>query len=737
MADTVRAPYGDEELIIETGKLAKQASGAVTVQYGGTMILATAVVAPEPSPRSWLPLFVEYREKTYAAGKIPGGFFRREGRPSEREVLIARMIDRPIRPLFPAHYRNEVQIIVSVLSADQENEIDVPSMIGASAALMISEIPFGRPLGAVRVGYVDGEFLLNPTYSRLEESELDIVVSGMRDGVVMLCGTAKEASEELMADAVRFGQEALQTSIDLQKDLVSMVGKVKLEVPPVEVDSGLKEAVIELMEADINRILFAPVKAERVEITRNLLHSIVERLQEEYPEREQDIRSLFDKEVERRFREAVIKEKRRADNRGLNEVRPITCEVGMLPRAHGSALFSRGETQALVAATLGTSRDKQKLDELTGESFKRFMLHYNFPPFSVGEVKPIRGPGRREIGHGALAESALEGITPSEEEFPYTIRLVSDILESNGSSSMAAVCGGMMALLDAGVPVKELIAGVSIGLIQEEDESLLLTDIMGLEDYYGDMDFKVAGTVKGITAWQMDMKIPGVSPDLVWRALVQAKDARLEILEKMKATLAEPREDISIYAPRITQIKVDPEKIREIIGPGGKVIRNITATTGAEIEVEDDGTVTIAAVESEAARKAIEMIEAITADVEVGTLYDGTVMRIVNFGAFVEILPGKEGLVRISEIANERIDKVEDVLKEGDVIKVKCIEVDSMNRINLSKLEADIELGLVERRTRRDTRDSGDKKSYRPRQSGDNRGGGGGRPPRRGGRDRR
>ena len=695
MIEHVRETIGERELCIETGRMAKQAHGSVTISYGGTVLLVAAVQGPPREGIDFFPLTIEYREKTYAAGRIPGNFFRREGRPTEKEVLTARLVDRPLRPLFPDGYRNEVQVIATVLSADQENDPDILAMVGASAALLLSEIPFSKAVGAVRVGWAEGQFILNPTLAELETSKLDLVVAGTEHGVVMVEGSASELSETLMVDAVEFGHRALQTSVKLQTELAERLGVEKIRVEAPARDEALAAELEKRAAEEMNHVLTVKEKRLRQQARDNLLTEVQTQLAVDYPEKEAEIAALFEDYERRRVREMILRDKRRVDGRGLTDIRPITCEVGLLPRAHGSALFTRGETQALVATTLGTARDEQKLDELTGESFRNFMMHYNFPPFSVGEVKPIRGPGRREIGHGALAERALRGMMPGAEAFPYTVRIVSDILESNGSSSMATVCGGSLSLMDAGVPIKAPVAGIAMGLVEEDGEVAILTDILGLEDHLGDMDFKVSGTAEGITAFQMDVKSEGISRDTLGRALEQGREARLSVLDTMNSTIRAPRQEISKYAPRILQIIIPVEKIGEVIGPGGKVVRDITAKTGAEINIEDDGTVTIADSDKEAAERALQMINQIIAEAEVGKIYKGRVTRIINIGAFVEVLPGKEGLVHISELADHHVKRVEDVVKVGDEIQVKCIEIDGQNRVNLSKVAAERELGLI------------------------------------------
>lgn len=686
----VSALIGNRELIIETGKMAKQSDGAVTVQYGGTIVLATVVATHQPDEnKDYFPLTVDYRERTYAAGKIPGGYFKREGRPSEKEILTSRLIDRPLRPLFPKDYRNEVQIMVTVLSADGENNPDILAMIGASTALMISPLPFTLPVGAVRVGSVEGQFLMNPTYQETEQGVLDLVVAGTEEKMIMLESGAKEISEEEMLKAILAGQKELQTAIRLQKELQAKVGKPKVQVESLKIPQEVYQKVTAIVQGQFEKIFDLGTKEEREEKITELYQKVLAQFDPTSADfKEADIRYVFDELEKKRVREIILKEKRRPDGRGFQEFREITCEVGTLPRTHGSALFTRGQTQSLAVATLGTKADEQMIDALEGELSKRFMLHYNFPPFSVGEVGPNRGPGRREIGHGALAERALKAVMPTEEEFPYTVRLVSDILESNGSSSMASVCGATLALMDAGVPIKAPVGGVAIGLVTEGKNWQLLTDIAGIEDHLGDMDFKAAGTEGGITSLQMDLKIAGISEEILRKALEQSKEARLAILEKMKQAISAPRKELSAYAPRITTLHINPAKIGEVIGPGGKVIRKIVEETGAKIEIEDDGRVLIASLDPKASEAAIARVKAIVEEPEVGKIYQGRVRKIMNFGAFCEILPGTDGLVHISEIAEGYVKSVEDHLKLGDVIPVKVISIDNEGKVNLSIVQA-------------------------------------------------
>ena len=685
MTYTMKTEIGSKDLIIETGTVAKQAGGAVTVQYGETVILATVVVSEEPRDQDWFPLFVEYREKAYAAGKIPGGFFKREGRPMEKEVLSARLVDRPIRPLFPEGFRNEVQVYISVLSTDQENDADVLGMIGASAALSISDAPFDGPIAAVRVGRLGDEIVINPTFSQLEDSDLDLVVAGTAENIIMFEGKAKEIPEEVILKALAAARPALSQLIDLQNELVSQCGKPKRIFEPAPTDQELIAAVKEQVGDRMAQINTTEAKEERKQLLKELRESTFEALSERFPEREGEIASAIEEIEKADIRQRIVTDGRRVDGRQLDEIRPISCQVSVLPRTHGSALFTRGQTQSLAVTTLGTKMDEQKIDALEGESWKSYMLHYNFPPFSVGEVRPIRGPGRREIGHGALAERAIQTVIPTDESFPYTIRIVSDILESNGSSSMATVCAGSLSLMDAGVPVKSGVAGVAIGLVQEDGKTALLTDILGLEDHLGDMDMKVTGTRNGITAVQMDLKISGIDEDVLAQALERARAARSTILDVMDETISAPRQELSPYAPRIISMKIDPEKIGAVIGPGGKIIRKITEETGAQIDIDDDGTITIASTDPEGGPKAAEIIKELTADVEEGQIYTGKVVKITDFGAFVEILPGRDGLLHISQLDHHRVEKVQDVVKVGDEVKVKVLEVDDGGKIRLSR----------------------------------------------------
>ncbi|MBW2056023.1 MAG: polyribonucleotide nucleotidyltransferase [Deltaproteobacteria bacterium] len=688
MEKKLSTEVGGKTLTIETGKVAKQADGSAMVWLGETVVLVTAVSSDKTRPGiDFFPLTVNYQEMTYAAGRIPGGFFKREGRPSDRETLASRFIDRTIRPLFPKGFKNETQIIATVLSADQENDPAVMAIVGASAALVISDIPFLGPIGGVRVGRVDGSLICNPTTSELERSDIDLIIAGNREGITMVEGGGSQVREEEMLEALLFGYESLAPTLEIQDRLASLVGRPKREVPQVD-DREWVEKVKSYAAGALQEAYRIRGKLER----QSRLNEVVERTVEELAGEDEEARErVLDavKTVERSLvREAMLRTNRRIDGRGFSDIRPISCEVGILPRTHGSGLFTRGETQVLAVTTFGTAADEQKIESITGESYKTFMLHYNFPPFCVGETAMLRAPSRREIGHGALAERAILPVLPSDEEFPYTIRMVSEVLESNGSSSMATVCGGSLSLMDAGVPIKAAVAGIAMGLVKEGDRVEILSDILGDEDHLGDMDFKVAGTERGVTALQMDIKVPGISREILERALGQAREGRLYILEKMNETIAEPRAEISVYAPRITTIHIKPEKIRDVIGPGGKNIRAIIEETGVKIDVEDSGMVTIASPDKEAVEEAIAMVKKLTQEVEVGALYLGKVKRVLDFGAIVEIFPGVDGLVHISQIANERIRAVSDVLKEGDEVLVKVLEVEHNGRIRLSRKAA-------------------------------------------------
>src|SRR5262245_21808762 len=694
MVKKVELDFHGRPLSIEVGRLAKQADGAALVRYGETVVLVTAVAAKDLKlDTDFFPLTVDYQEKTFAAGKIPGGFFKREGRPSEKEILTCRLIDRSIRPLFAEGLRCETQVIATVLSADWENDPDVVAMLGTSVALHLSDIPFNGPLAGVRIGRIGGRWVMNPTQSQLEESDTDIFLSGSRDGIVMVEGGAKIVPEGEILEALFAGHEAIQPLIQIQEELRRELGKAKRQVPLAELDHGVVRRVEELALTKLKQALEVAEKLERYKRIAEVKSETLAQALVEFPEKQKDIKGAFEELKRKVFRGLVIHQERRIDGRGLRDVRPITCEVEVLPRTHGSALFTRGETQALVVATLGTASDEQRVDALIGEHFKKFMLHYNFPPFSVGEVKFLRGPGRREIGHGNLAERALIPVLPMDESFPYTIRIVAEILESNGSTSMASVCGGSLSLMDAGVPVSAPVAGIAMGLIKEGEHVRVLSDILGDEDHLGDMDFKVAGTPDGVTSFQMDIKISGVNREIMDQALHQAKEGRMHILSIMNNTLGAARTNVSGHAPRIITIHVKPDKIREIIGPGGKVIRGIIEATGVKMDVEDDGSVTIASTDEAASKTAIEMVQRIAAEAEIGKTYKGTVRKIVEFGAFVEILPGTDGLVHISQLAPERVRKVSDVLKEGDEVMVKVLEIDRSGKIRLSRKEALQETG--------------------------------------------
>ncbi len=676
---------GGRVLTIETRKLAEQASGAVTVRYGDTVVLVTACVSDEPREGiDFLPLTVDYEERLYAAGKIPGGFIRREGRPSQEATLVSRLTDRPLRPLLPKAWRKDIQLIVTVLSADQENDPNTLAVIGGSAVLAISEVPFDGPVGAVNVGYIDNELVLNPTLAQLEDSLLDLVVASTKEAIVMVEAGAREVSEDIVIEAIKFGHEANQDIIKLQEQLRQACGKPKAEAPSSESDPEVISAISPIIDQGLGQALSLSEKSQREEVLGELKKECVEQLGESFPE--ENILAAFEAKVGTEIRANILEKAQRLNGRSLTEVRPISCEIGLLPRTHGSALFTRGQTQVLAIATLGSTRKRQQLDGLGIEETKRFIHHYNFPPFSSGEVKRVGSPGRREIGHGALAERALIPVLPEEEEFPYTIRLVSEVLSSGGSTSMASVCAASLSLMDAGIPVKRAVAGIAIGLVTDEKGNhAILTDIEGIEDAYGDMDFKVAGTAEGITSLQLDIKLKGIDSEILKEALVQARDARMSILDVMKQTIASSRPEISPYAPRVYKIMVEPDKIGSVIGTGGKTIRAISEETKATIDIDSDGSVMIHAPDEEAARKAIAMIENLTKDVEVGSIYTGKVTRLLNFGAMVEILPGKEGLVHISELADHRVASVGDVVKVGDDITVKVVGIDELGRINLSR----------------------------------------------------
>jgi polyribonucleotide nucleotidyltransferase len=683
--------FAGRPLILESGRMARLADGSCTVQFGETVVLCTAVAQDNPTHLPFFPLTVEYKERTYAAGKIPGGFIKREGRPSDKEILSARLIDRPLRPLFPDGFANETQIIVYVISADQENDADVMALTGASLALNMSRIPFAGPVAAVRIGRIQGQWVLNPTFQQLEYSDLDVIVSGSEDAITMVEGGALEVPEEEIAEGLVVAHNAIRELIGMQKELLAELDEPqKMEWTPKALDPALRERVEGMIGGRVGEALRIADKHERMDAIRAIRTEISEALAEEFPDADRDVGSILRDAEKREMREMILSEGKRSDGRGTDEVRPITVEVGVLPRTHGSALFTRGQTQALGVTTLGTQGDEQAYDtvDYATQQKKSFMLHYNFPPFSTGEAKPIRGTSRREVGHGALAERALEAMLPPFDEFPYTIRVVSDVLESNGSSSMASVCAGSLSLMDAGVPMRAPVAGVAMGLIKEGDRVAVLTDILGSEDALGDMDFKVAGTREGVTSIQMDIKIEGLTIELMREALQKANRARMHILDRMDEALPAPREELSRYAPRIITVKVDPAKIGEIIGPKGKTIRGIQEATGATINIDDDGTVTIASVSGEGGERARKIIAGMTQEPEVGLIYEGTVKSTTTFGAFVEILPGTEGLLHISELQSGRVDKTEDVVKKGDVVQVKLLSIDEKGRLRLSRKAA-------------------------------------------------
>lgn len=677
---------GGRTLTMEIGKIAKQANGAVLVRYGDTAVVVAATGTKTPREGvDFFPLTVDFEEKMYAVGKIPGGFIKREGRPAETAILTSRLIDRPIRPMFPEGYHNDVQIVATAVSVDPDNAPDIPAMIGASCALSISDIPFEGPIAGVRVGMIDGQYIINPTIEQAKVSRLNLAVAGTKDAILMVEAGAKEICEDEMLDAIWFGHEEIKKLVEWQEKIMAEVGKPKMEVPVYEPPAELAAEIEAYGAEQLKAALMDANKLEREENVARIKAEIADAFMEKYPDNAKDVAYITQKLVKKIVRRTISVDKIRPDGRALDEVRPVTCEVGLLARPHGSALFTRGQTQILNVLALAPLSEAQTLDGLGVELTKRYIHHYNFPPYSVGETKPLRSPGRREIGHGALAERALLPVIPSEEEFPYAIRLVSETLESNGSSSMGSVCASTLSLMDAGVPIKAPVAGVAMGLVKDGDYFTILTDIQGLEDALGDMDFKVAGTKNGITAIQMDIKIDGINKEIFKQALAQAKRGREHIMGIMLDCIAEPRKELSKYAPKITTIHVDPEKISKIIGPGGKTIKKIVEETGAKIDIEEDGRVYIAAVNSEEAAKAIDMINGITAEAEVGKVYTGKVTRLMAFGAFVEILPGKEGLVHISQLSTERVNKVEDVVSVGDEIVVKVTEIDQKGRINLSR----------------------------------------------------
>lgn len=690
MKEIVEVELGGRKFRLETGEMAKQASGAVLVSYGDTVVLVTAVGDEKIREGvDFLPLSVDYMEKGFAVGRIPGGFFRREiGRPSERETLISRLIDRPIRPLFPKKYRNEIQVIATVLSADPDNDPDTVAIVGASAALEISPIPFQGPIGAVRVGRSNGEMVINPTAAQVENSDFNLVVAGNRQGIVMVEGSAEFVNEDHLLEALYFAHESIQPILDMQEKLKSLCGKSKIVFEPPEEDRSVAARVAELSQNRIEEANKIVAKEQRYEMRRAMVQEVMKELGSDFAEREAQIREIIENLEKKFVREMILTRKSRIDGRGLSDIRTIDCQVGILPRTHGSGLFTRGETQVLSAVTLGSAADEQKIEALAGDEYKNFMLHYNFPPYCVGETRFLRGPSRREIGHGALAERTIKAVMPSHEDFPYTVRVVAEVLESNGSSSMASVCASSLALMDAGVPLKTAVAGIAMGLIMEDERVAILSDILGDEDHLGDMDFKVTGSPEGVVALQMDIKVAGVTRDVMRQALYQAREGRLSILEKMNQTIPAPREELSPYAPRVITIEIHPDKIRDIIGPGGKVIRNIIAETHTKIDVEDDGKVTIMSPDLAGCEKAVEIIEKLTAEAEVGSLYLGKVRKITDFGAFVEILPGTDGLIHISQLDYKRVQQVRDVLNEGDEVLVKVLEIDRDGRIRLSRKAA-------------------------------------------------
>jgi polyribonucleotide nucleotidyltransferase len=681
--------FGGRSFSIESGKVAKQANGSVMVQYGETVVLVTAVASEKKREGlDFIPLTVNYLEMTYAAGRIPGGFFKREGRPTDRETLISRFIDRPLRPLFPKGFQNEVQIIATVLSADQDNDPSILGMIGASSALVLSDIPFDGPIAGAKVGRIDGEFVLNPTHEELEMSDIDLFVAGSENAIIMVEGSAKEVKEEEILEAILFGHRSLKPVIALQEEMKSATGVTPREFELQRPETTLYEKVSAVAQEKLKETFQITEKGKRMERLEEIVQSTFQELPAEDEPSQKMARIALEEVYRKLVRKLISEKKQRIDGRALSQIRPITCEVGILPRTHGSALFTRGETQVLAVVTFGTSEDEQKINSLTGETYKSFMLHYNFPPFSTGEVSPLRSPSRREIGHGALAEKAILPVLPSNENFPYTIRIVSEVLESNGSSSMATVCGSSLSLMDAGVPIKAPVAGIAMGLIVEDGESIVLSDILGDEDHLGDMDFKVAGTSEGVTAIQMDIKIRGISKEILRKVLDQAREGRFHILSRMNETISEPRKDLSRHAPRIVSLQVKQEKIRDVIGPGGKNIRAIVDQTGVKVDVEDSGLVKLASANYESIEKAIYMIKRLTQEVEVGALYTGKVVRILNFGAIVELFPGTDGLVHISQLAESHVKEVSDVLKEGDEVLVKVIDIDPQGRIRLSRKAA-------------------------------------------------
>lgn len=689
MIRNLEVDFGGRTLSVEAGKVAKQANGSVLVRYGDTVVLVTAVTSEKKREGiDFLPLTVNYLEMTYAAGRIPGGFFKREGRPSDRETLISRFIDRPLRPLFPKGFQNDSQVIATVLSADPDNDPAILGMIGASAALSLSDIPFGGPIAGAKVGRIDGEYVLNPTLEELDLSDIDLFVAGSEDAIIMVEGSAKEVREEEILQAILFGHQSLRPVIDLQKRLQSECGLEKTKTELQKPDESIYEKLEPISQEGLREAFLITEKTRRKKRLEEIFEEALRATGAEDEPSRMMVKAALEQINRKLVRRLILEKKSRIDGRGLSEIRPISCEVGILPRTHGSALFTRGETQVLAVVTFGTSEDEQKIDSLSGETYKSFMLHYNFPPFCVGEVAPLRSPGRREIGHGALAERAIMSVLPSNEKFPYTIRVVSEVLESNGSSSMATVCGATLSLMDAGVPIKAPVAGIAMGLILEQDGFAVLSDILGDEDHFGDMDFKVAGTAEGITAIQMDIKVRGLSKEVLEKVLHQAREGRLHILERMRETIPEPRKDLSRHAPRIVSIQVRREKIRDVIGPGGKNIRSIVEQTGVKVDVDDSGVVKLASPNFEAIEKAIAMIKRLTQEVEVGGLYMGKVKRILGFGAIVDLFPGTNGLIHISQLAEGHVKQVSDVLREGEEVLVKVIDIDPQGRIRLSRKAA-------------------------------------------------
>jgi polyribonucleotide nucleotidyltransferase len=686
----IERTFAGRQLVLETGRMAKQSHGACLVQYGETTVLCTAVAQDSPTHLPFFPLTVEYRERSYAAGKIPGGFFKREGRPGEAEVLSARLVDRPIRPMFPDGFMHETQIMAHVLSADQENDADVLSIVGASAALCMSKIPFAVPIAAVRIGRIQGQWILNPTFQQLEFSDVEIVVAGTDEAILMVEGGAVEIPEEDVIDGLVAAHEGIKELIALQKEFLDGISVEKMPWTRIEPADILRDRVRAASGTRIEEALLIGDKAQRKAALTAVREELLQELSEEFPEAEQEIRELISSGEKATMRRRIVQQGIRSDGRGPDDIRPITCEVSVLPRTHGSALFTRGQTQALAIATLGTSADEQRIDsiDVAQATTKSFMLHYNFPPFATGEAKPIRGTSRREQGHGALAERAIQPLLPSYEEFPYTIRIVSEVLESNGSSSMASVCGASLALMDAGVPLRGACAGVAMGLIKEGDDVVVLTDILGLEDALGDMDFKVAGTRTGVTSIQMDIKIEGLTVEIMRDALARARKGRMHILDEMEKAMPGPRQELSQWAPRIITVKINPEKIGEVIGPKGKTIRAIQEETGAQINIDDSGIVTIASVSGEGGERALQRIKGIAQDPEIGLIYEGIVKSTTTFGAFVEILPGTEGLLHISELQEGRTERTEDVVKKGDVVRVKLLSIDEKGKMRLSRKAA-------------------------------------------------